>query len=212
MLAAAINAFSQGVAYFHAGVETLRSKSLDGNSFDSGDWFNRLDWTFSDNYFGSGAPPKTDNGANYDWIKPLLSNPAIHPAPANIRWARDQFSDLLRLRASSRLFRLASAKDIQERLTFYNTGPKQIPTVLMGHLRGEGYPGAVFRELIYLVNVDKVAQQVVVADQKGKNYVLHPVHRAAHATDKRPVQSARYDRRTGAFEVPARTAVVYVIQ
>jgi pullulanase len=53
----AINAFSQGIAYFHAGIETLRSKSMDRNSYDSGDWFNRLDWTFQDNFFGSGLPP-----------------------------------------------------------------------------------------------------------------------------------------------------------
>ena len=45
ILAAALNAFSQGIAYFHAGMELLRSKSLDRNSFDSGDWFNRIDWT-----------------------------------------------------------------------------------------------------------------------------------------------------------------------
>ena len=35
----------QGVAYFHAGIDTLRSKSLDRNSYDSGDWFNRIDWS-----------------------------------------------------------------------------------------------------------------------------------------------------------------------
>ena len=32
-IGAALVAFSQGVAYFHAGVDLLRSKSLDGNSF-----------------------------------------------------------------------------------------------------------------------------------------------------------------------------------
>jgi pullulanase/glycogen debranching enzyme len=26
-------------------VDTLRSKSFDRNSYDSGDWFNRLDWS-----------------------------------------------------------------------------------------------------------------------------------------------------------------------
>ncbi|RZL32658.1 MAG: DUF3372 domain-containing protein, partial [Rubrivivax sp.] len=54
ILANAINAFSQGVAYFHAGTDTLRSKSLDRNSYDSGDWFNRLDWSYADNGFGAG--------------------------------------------------------------------------------------------------------------------------------------------------------------
>ena len=74
ILGAAINAFSQGVAYFHAGVDTLRSKSLDRNSFNSGDWFNRIDWSYQDNYFGTGAPPAEDNGDDYALIKPLLAN------------------------------------------------------------------------------------------------------------------------------------------
>lgn len=212
MLAAAINMFSQGVAYFHAGVETLRSKSMDGNSYDSGDWFNRLDWTFTDNYFGTGAPPKGDNGANYPWIKPLLANPEIKPQPANIRWARDQFNDLLRLRASSSLFRLASTKDIQERLTFFNTGPQQAPAVLVGHLQGDGYPGAGFKEVLYLVNVDKVAQSVRIPELKGKPFALHPVHLAKQAVDLRPRREARFDAAEGSFQIPARTAVVYVIR
>src|SRR5690606_18778076 len=42
VLGKATTALSQGVAYFHAGVDTLRSKSLDRNSYDSGDWFNRI--------------------------------------------------------------------------------------------------------------------------------------------------------------------------
>lgn len=212
MLAAAINMFSQGVAYFHAGIETLRSKSMDGNSYDSGDWFNRLDWTFTDNYFGTGAPPKGDNGANYPWIKPLLANPDIKPTPANIRWARDQFNDLLRLRASSSLFRLASTQDIQERLTFFNTGPQQVPTVLVGHLDGKGYAGAGFSEVLYLVNVDKVAQTLRIPELKGKPFALHPVHLAKQAADQRPRREARFDAIEGVFQIPARTAVVYVIR
>ena len=60
-LAAALNAFSQGIAYFHAGMELLRSKSMDRNSFDSGDWFNRYDWTGQDNFFGTGLPPARVN-------------------------------------------------------------------------------------------------------------------------------------------------------
>ncbi len=54
LLGATTTAFSQGVAYYHAGIEILRSKSLDRNSFDAGDAFNRLDWTYTDNGFGVG--------------------------------------------------------------------------------------------------------------------------------------------------------------
>jgi pullulanase-type alpha-1,6-glucosidase len=211
MLGAALNAFSQGVAYFHAGVDTLRSKSLDGNSFDSGDWFNRLDWTYRDNYFGSGAPPAQDNRANYAWSKPLLANSDVKPGPPEIALTRDMFRDLLKIRASSTLFRLRSAQDVTQRLSFPNTGPEQISTVQAGHLQGTGYAGAGFRELLYLVNVDKHPHALLLDAEKGKPWVLHPVHLDPKAADLRPVTQARFEPVTGRFTVPARTALVFVL-
>ncbi len=211
MLGAAINAFSQGVAYFHAGIDTLRSKSMDGNSFDSGDWFNRLDWSYQDNYFGSGAPPKTDNGGNYELIKPLLANPDIKPGASEIALARDMFRDLLKIRASSTLFRLRTAHDIKQRLKFFNTGSRQNPVLLAGHLDGVGYPGAAFKELLYLVNVGKTAQPLLLPSEAGKAYVLHPVHLQPRVADKRVAEQTRFDRASGAFVLPARTALVYVV-
>ena len=213
MLAAALDAFSQGVSYFHAGVETLRSKSMDQNSFNSGDRFNRLDWTFTDNNFGVGAPMQGDNGGNWPIIKPLLANPSIKPSPADIRLARDMFRDLLEIRASSPLFHLRTAADIKQRLAFYNTGSRQEPTVVVGHLDGRGLIAASGRtsdDLIYLVNVDKVAHTLTIDAEKRKPYHLHPVQARFDAADHRPALAARYDRSTGAFTVPPRTAVVFV--
>ena len=212
VLGMAINAFSQGVAYFHAGIDTLRSKSMDRNSFDSGDWFNRLDWTYTDNYFGTGLPPAKDNREDWPLIRPLLIDGGIKPTPGAIAFARDAFRDLLRIRASSTLFRLRSAADIKQRLRFHNTGPAQDPVLIAAHLDGAGYAGARFAEILYLVNVDKHPRELVLPDERGKAYVLHPVHRADGAADKRPVDAARYDAGTGSFVVPARTAVVYVIE
>ncbi|MEI8326913.1 MAG: alpha-1,6-glucosidase domain-containing protein, partial [Betaproteobacteria bacterium] len=203
---------SQGVAYFHAGIDTLRSKSLDANSFDSGDWFNRIDWRYRDNYFGTGAPPAGDNAASYPWTKPLLANAAIKPGPSEIALARDMFRDLLQIRASSTLFRLRSANDIQRRLRFDNTGPGQNPVLQVAHLDGLGYAGAGFKELLYLINVDKLPHAITLPGETGKHYVLHPVHRAPGAADKRPAQLAAFDAATGRFSVPARTALVWVVQ
>ncbi|MDB5951738.1 MAG: alpha,6-glucosidase [Massilia sp.] len=205
MLGAAINAFSQGVAYFHAGIDTLRSKSLDRNSFNSGDWFNRIDWSYQDNYFGTGAPPFEDNGKDYAWILPLLANRALKPAHADIVFARDVFRDLLAIRASSTLFRLRTALDVSARLHFYNTGPQQQPTVIAARLDGRGYPGARFKSISYFINVDKAAHSVVIDAEKSKPYRLHPAHRS----DPR-VKAATYDGATGSFSIPARTAVVFV--
>ena len=211
MLGVAINAFSQGVAYFHAGTEVLRSKSMDRNSYDSGDWFNRLDWTYQTNYFGTGVPPQPDNGESWPLMAPLLADPANRPAPADIAKARDMFNDLLKIRASTTLLRLRTAADVESRLRFLNVGPNQNPVVQVGHLQGKGYAGAAFQELLYFINVDKVAQTLTLPEEAGKAYRLHPVHTATAAADARAL-SAKFDARQGQFTIPARTAVVYVIQ
>jgi pullulanase/glycogen debranching enzyme len=211
VLGVAFTAFSQGVAYLHAGVELLRSKSLDRDSFDSGDWFNRLDWTFSDNGFGGGVPPRHRNAADWPWMKPALADARIPPTAAEIRWARGASLDLLRIRRSSTLFRLRSADDVRRRLHFRNVGPAQDPAVLVGHLDGAGYAGAAFREVLYLVNVAGAPREVTLPEEVGKAYVLHPVHRAADAAD-RTAREARVDAASGRFTIPGRTAVVFVIE
>jgi pullulanase/glycogen debranching enzyme len=201
MLGAAVVAFSQGVAYYHAGIDTLRSKSLDRNSFNSGDWFNRIDWTYRTNYFGTGAPPGEDNGKDYNLIKPLLRDARLRPTPAAIAFARDVFRDLLAVRASSTLFRMRTAEDVQQRLHFL---PSPAP-VIAARIDGEGYAGARFNEVVYFVNVDKVAHTVAVDSEKGRRYRLHP----AQLADVR-IRQARFDSDSGSFVIPARTAVVFV--
>ncbi|MGX4643634.1 alpha-1,6-glucosidase domain-containing protein [Massilia sp. SYSU DXS3249] len=209
VLGLALNAFSQGVAYYHAGVDILRSKSLDRNSFNSGDWFNRVDWSYQTNYFGTGLPPSPDNAKDWPLFKPLLANPALVPTPANIAFTRDAFRDLLRIRAGSTLFRMRTADDVIQRLRFFNVGPQQEPTVLAAHLDGRGYAGAGFKGVTYLINVDKVAHVVADPQAAGKRLRLHPVHTAPGAGDKRAA-NAGYDSAKGTFSIPARTAVVFI--
>ncbi len=214
MLGAAIVAFSQGVPYFHAGLDILRSKSMDSNSFNSGDWFNRLDWSYQDNYFATGLPPEKDNGKDYDLMRPLLENALIKPTHAEIVLARDMFLDLLRIRASSSLFRMANAADIKQRLRFLNVGPAQNGALIVAHLdgvaQGKLYPGANYRSVLYLINVAGTAQAIALDTEKNKAYVLHPVQLSANAADKRIARVAIYDSVRGEFTVPARSAVVFV--
>ena len=211
ILAAALNAFSQGIAYWHAGFELLRSKSMDRNSFDSGDWFNRVDWAARDNFFGTGLPPAPDNESSWPWMRPRLADAALRPSPAQIAWTRSAFEDLLRIRSSSTLFRMRNAAEVTERLRFLNTGPQQVPEVIAAHLEGRGYPGAGFAEILYFVNVDLVPHTLEFASERHKRYVLHPVHLAPGAADRRVVESASYDPSNGRFSVPARTAAVFVV-
>jgi hypothetical protein len=106
LLGAAVNGVQPGRGLLPRRRRHAAQQVLDRNSYDSGDWFNRLDWTYGDNFFGIGLPPAADNGANWAQMQPLLADPAIKPTPADIAWTRDAFRDLLRLRASTTLLRL----------------------------------------------------------------------------------------------------------
>ena len=209
ILGLSLTAFSQGVAYFHAGSDILRSKSLDRNSFNSGDWFNRLDWTYRTNFFGTGLPPAPDNEKDWPLFKPLLANAKLRPSPDDIAFTRDAFRDLLAIRAGSTLFRLRTADEVAQRLRFFNTGPQQEPTVIAAHLDGRGYPGAGFIGIRYFINVDKVGHTVTDEAARGKRLRLHPVQAAATAGDKRAAE-AGFDSAAGSFSIPPRTAVVFV--
>jgi pullulanase/glycogen debranching enzyme len=124
-LCLAIVAFGQGPMFWHAGTDVLRSKSLDRNSFDSGDWFNRVDWTGASSAFGSGLPPAAENHQRWELQRPLLANAALVPGPADIAASRAAALDLLRIRSSSRLFRLGSAARVIERVSFPHGGSAQ---------------------------------------------------------------------------------------
>jgi pullulanase len=211
VLGMALTAFSQGVAYYHAGIEALRSKSMDRDSYDSGDWFNRMDWSFATNHFGSGLPPQHANAALWPVMQPLLADPDLSPKPADIRFARDAFYDLLRIRASTSLLRLRTAEDVAQRLTFLNVGSEQNGAVIVGHLQGQGLPGAGFAELMYVINADTSDVRLDLPTLQGKAWVLHPVHRADSAADKRPAVNAHWDASAGRLLVPPRTALVYVL-
>jgi len=204
---------AQGVPYIHAGVEILRSKRLERHSYDSGDRANRLDRTLQTHHFGTGLPHKAENAALWPLMQPLLAQvAAIQPQPADIRFTRDAFIDLLKIRASSSLFRLRTAADVAQRLTQHNTGPQQEPTVVVVQLEGRGLPGAKFAEVLYALNASPQAQAVALPALRGRAYTLHPVHSAATAADPRPAAAARWQARDGTLLVPPRTAVVYVVE
>ena len=211
VLGIAHTALSQGVAYFHSGIELMRSKSFDQNSYDSGDWFNRVDWTGQTNYFGAGLPPLKDNAGNLTQMRERLLNPNIVPEPQNIGFVRKSFQDWLQVRASSRLFRLETTAQVLQRLQILNTGASANNRLLVGQLDGRGLVGANFDEAIYFLNADTQAAQFRLESTIGKRYRLHPVHERVGAADARPRNEAKFESALGTFSIPARTALVFVV-
>ena len=210
MLAGALVAFSQGVAYFHAGQEILRSKSLDGNSYDSGDLFNLLDWSYQSNSFGDAVPDLQGSPEANAISRALLKDGQLKPSAQDILWTRNAHLDLLKIRKSSKLFRLETAQDVQVRLSFFNTDPQADPRLIAGHL--QGYDLNDFAELIYFVNASEKAQNLVIPQLAQKAFELHPVQASPQAADARPRENAKYQKANGAFDIPARSAVVFVVK
>lgn len=208
-LALNIVALSQGVIFFHAGSEMLRSKSLDRDSFDSGDWFNKLDFTYESNNWGVGLPRKEVNGANWPLMKERLSKPELKPGREHILATRDHFEAMLRVRKSSALFRLRTAEQIQQRVRFHNTGPGQIPGLIVMTLRDDGAEKLDERYdlIVALFNAAKERQTIVVQDLPDAYLWLHPV--LAESGDPL-VRQATYDPAAKRFSVPGLTTAVFV--
>ncbi|MEU1158960.1 pullulanase-type alpha-1,6-glucosidase, partial [Streptomyces sp. NPDC005918] len=199
VLAMATATLSQGPALSQAGTDLLRSKSLDRNSFDSGDWFNAIHWNCrAGNGFGRGLPPAADNQAKWPYAKPLLaSSPSLTPGCAQINGASAAYRDLLEIRATEPAFSLATAGQVQSALSFPLSGT------------GAETPGVItmkLDDLVVVLNASPRTQRQRVAAVRGARYALHPVQ--ASGSDAQ-VKSASYNRGSGDFTVPARTVAVF---
>ena len=202
---------AQGVPFLHAGEEILRSKSMDRNSFNSGDWFNKLDWTYQSNNFGVGLPPKGDNEANWLLIGPRLANQALWPANKDIQANYTHALELLEVRDSSPLFRLQTEADVMARLQFLNTGPDQVPGLIVMSLSDKlaNLPDLdpAHEQIVVLFNASDTAQSFTLADAKNQGFRLHPVQASS---EDATVRAAGFNPATGQFDVPPRTTAVFV--
>ncbi|MGL6284999.1 pullulanase-type alpha-1,6-glucosidase [Aeromonas hydrophila] len=120
----------QGIPFTHAGVELLRSKSMERDSYDSGDWYNRVDYTLADNNFDKGLPRKDKDGDNYPLIERVLGK-HVKPSGADMATMVGFYQELAELRQSSRLLRLGSGAEVIKRVDFRNTGPDQEPGLIV---------------------------------------------------------------------------------
>ncbi|MFB8400043.1 pullulanase-type alpha-1,6-glucosidase [Streptomyces sp. NPDC055912] len=197
VLAMATATLSQGPALSQAGSDLLRSKSLDRNSYDSGDWFNAIHWDCGDgNGFGRGLPPAPDNKAKWGHGKPLLVNPALNVGCAQIDGASAAYRDLQKIRTTEPAFSLATANRVQDALSFPLSGPEETPGVITMRLG----------DLVVVFNASPRQQTQRIPGLAGTPYALHPVQ--ANGSDT-VVKTSSYAPGSGTFTVPARTVAVF---
>ncbi|WP_406733895.1 pullulanase-type alpha-1,6-glucosidase [Streptomyces sp. NBC_01794] len=197
VLAMATAALSQGPALSQAGTDLLRSKSLDRNSYDSGDWFNAIHWDCRDgNGFGRGLPPQADNKTKWPYAKPLLTAGSLTVGCPQINGASAAYRDLLTIRRTEKAFGLSTAGEVQSAVSFPLSGKDETPGVIT--MRAG--------DLVVVFNATPERQTQRVTALAGKAYALHPVQLAGAD----PItKSASYEGSSGTFTVPARSVAVF---
>lgn len=209
--------WGQSPVFWHAGTDILRSKSLDRDSYNSGDHFNAIDWTLETNGFGNGLPVKGKNGDKWSWMGPLLANPNLKPATADMERANAMARELLTVRTSSPLFALGSADLIRERVTFPGSGPQATPGTLFMHIE-DGVSAAQSRAVgggdidpqidaaLIAINATPLDTTVKLEELAGREYEVNSIQK--DGVDAQVIAQVRWDSSTGTITVPARTAVV----
>ncbi|MFI5838222.1 pullulanase-type alpha-1,6-glucosidase [Catenuloplanes sp. NPDC051500] len=195
----------QGAGFVTAGSERLRSKSLDRNSFNSGDWFNQISWDCTaGNGFGRGLPPVADNADKWVYARPLLADPALVPGCDAINLADARYRELLQIKRSSPLFSLGTADAVQQHLSFPLSGPSETPGVITMLLTGED---PQWTSITVVFNATPEAVDQTVPSLAGTSVALHPVLR--ESADE-ALRAASFESSTGTFTVPARSVAVFV--
>ncbi|HEY9527316.1 MAG TPA: alpha-1,6-glucosidase domain-containing protein, partial [Anaerolineales bacterium] len=203
-LALSIVLLSQGVPFFHAGDDILRSKSFNPNSYNSGDWYNRLDWTYESNNWGAGLP--LEGTGQWDIYKPLLADPDLAPDRSDIEFSSAVFREFLQIRKSSKLFRLETAEQVSAALSFYNNGPDRIPGLIVMRLKDVEEIDPVYEEIVVLFNAQP--DEVTFRDPAfvGRDLALNSVQQVSN---DELVRNAKFDSASGSFTVAGRTTAVF---
>lgn len=222
VLGNALVLLAQGVGYLHAGQELMRSKSLDRNSYNSGDAFNFVDWTGERSGFGIGLPPAWDNEDSWPQMRPVLERATdIAPRAEDAAFVNAWTKALLRLRRDSPLLRLDSSEAVQAALRFHPVAGE--PGLVVGELDAAllpaAHPARGTGRMVYVLNTSPEARRVefsMFADSVSgaRGWALHPAlvplagSSSGAAIDPR-LAEATLDA-AGRLSIPGRTLAVFV--
>ncbi|MBR9728461.1 pullulanase-type alpha-1,6-glucosidase [Shewanella intestini] len=219
-IAATLPLMSQGIPFLQMGGDMLRSKSLDRNTYDSGDWFNWVDFSMQTNNWNVGLPlakiaeqDKDDQPEAYAKMEQMIAiagNPNSAASMSDIQFASSVFNEFLSIRRDSPLLRLTTAQDIIDRVGFHNIGSNQTQGVIVMSVDdGAGLTDidSAVDAMVVMVNGSNQIQSHTVSTATG--FSLHP---SLMMSVDSQVQLASFsdDGSDGTFTVPAYTTAVFV--
>ena len=210
---------SQGVPFVHMGGELLRSKSLSHNSYNSGDWYNYVDFTKQSNNWNQGLPLE---GPSDDAVREAVGDENAQPTGEQIDHASTRFNEFLQISTSSPLFSLESAAQVVDRVGFHNIGKTAVPNLIVMSLddgvgevtNSDGEPRADLDPnvdaIVVVFNGSTEEQSISVRTASG--FALHSVQQSSSdsVVQGAGFSEAAMDEDGGTFTVPALTTAVFV--
>ena len=192
---------AQGIPFIHMGSELLRSKSYLRDSYDYGDWFNRVDFTKQSNFYNIGLPPQEKDQKNWPLIKKVIRNNQgrDHVTSSDIKFSADVFNEFLKIRTNTTHFRLTSSVEVIQKIKFHNTGlDQQLGLIVMSISSSEQA-----QSIVVVFNFSSSSQTFLF--ENAQSYQLH--HIQANGVDSVVKQSIAD---TKGFSVPGFTSAVFV--
>jgi pullulanase len=207
---------SQGVPFFQMGSDILRSKSMSGDSYNAGDWFNFVDFTKQTNNWAVGLPPKS--GVSDADLVMIFKDPQSKPTSQLIQKSSDVFNEFLKIASSSPLFSLTTTVDVIDRVGFHDGGLTQKKNLIIMSI--DDGAGTVTATKTARADLDPALDAILVVfngaatevSQKvltSAGFTLHSLQ-ATSVDDK--VRGAKFVEGAGGgtFTVPAYTTAVFV--
>lgn len=200
IIALSTNMLGQGVPFFHMGSELLRSKSMQRDSYDSGDWFNFVHFDLSSNNWNVGLPRESKDGDNWPLISTIIADINAEPTSVDIEWTDARFKELLSIRTGSSLFSLETEADVKARVDFRNTGVDSVNGVIVMSIDdGTGLADLDPNVDAIVVVINATSEEQVMPVSDATDFVLHSALVDGSATFA-----------DGKFTVPALTTAVFV--
>ncbi|WAJ70876.1 alpha-1,6-glucosidase domain-containing protein [Catenovulum adriaticum] len=208
-IAASIPVLSQGIPFFQLGVDLMRSKSMDRDSYNSGDWFNYIDLSMQQHNWNIGLPPAEKNEEKWDAIAKLLYA-VDKPSSYELEMSANVFAEFLQIRDQSPLMRLTNAQDIIDRVGFHNVGARQTQGLIVMSIDDGSEWTDIDPNLdamLIVINGSNIAQSHTIATASG--FELHSIQQNSYDS---VVTGASFTQGEGegTFDVPALTTAVFV--
>ena len=210
--------FAQGIPFIHMGSEFMRSKSFLRDSYDYGDWFNRVDFSKQNNFYNVGLPPAEKDQANWPLIKEVLdgNQGRDHVNTEQIQRSSNAFIEMLAIRMSSPLFRLTTEQSIIDKVSFLNIAKSEqgvgknteqqtgLLVMKIDDTQGQAVDSK-YQSLVVIFNTSDKTQTFSSDSTSTKGYQLHPIQKTG--SDELVKQSKVTAK---GFTVPPLSSVVFV--